>query len=105
MPGQLFGEKSLAELCAFPQPPPSTTMESMSVEHTHTMDLLHQQEYQQEYIDASASGVCVLQALSGLQAIASEEHDAAMHSQTELLHMSAAELTEYFEQITQVYVL
>ena len=74
---------------------------SMSVEHTHTMDLPHRQEY----IDASASGDCVLQALSALQAIASKEHDAAMHSQTELPHMSAAELAEYFEQITQVYVL
>ena len=76
-------------------------MESMSVEHTHTMDLPHQQEY----ISASASGDCMLQALSRLQVLASEEHDAALQSQTELLIMSAAELAEFFEQITQVYVL
>jgi hypothetical protein len=76
-------------------------MESMSVEHTHMMDLPHQQEY----IDASASGDCVLQALSGLQAIASEEHDAALQNQTELLHMTEAELAEYFDQITHVHVI
>jgi hypothetical protein len=60
---------------------------------------------EQEEIDASASGECLIEALSHLQVLASKDHDAPLQGLTELLHMTAAELAEYFEQITHVHVL
>jgi hypothetical protein len=67
--------------------------------------VMMEQLHEQEEVDALASGECMIEALSRLQVLASKDHDAALQSQTELLHMTAAELAEYFEQITYVHVL